>query len=118
MANYIVNGLLLLFFGGSAIWYGLNYTPVMGKCLKYDLTRSNIVNRGLFAYDLVQNGQVVQYQNWGGRYGCGLKVGNEYKLLVSKKDPNKINGYNMFVIHGVLGVLTMLDLIFCLIFSL
>ena len=111
MYTYIISVLLLLFFGGSAIRYGVNYTPVMGTCLKYDLVRGNVANRGLFAYDQPQNGQVIRYQSWGVRYGFGLKVGNQYKLLVSRKNPGKICGYNMFVIHGIIGILSLLSLI-------
>lgn len=111
MFDYILNVFLLLYFGGSAIRYGVNYAPIMGTCLKYDLVRSNIANRGLFAYNQLQNGKVIQYQNWGIHYGFGLNVGDPYKLLVSKKNPNKIDCYNRFVIDGILGIMSLFGLI-------
>ena len=111
MGNYIISALLILVFGGLAIWYGVGFTPVTGTCLQYDRVRGNIANRGLFQYELVQNVKTVQYQSLGIRLGFGLKVGDQYRLLVSKKDPSKITGYDNFVIFTILGLSGLLDLI-------
>ena len=115
MANNIMSLLLLLSFGGAALWQGANYTPVMGTCLEYDMLWSHIANRGLFAYEQVQNGQVTQYQNWGVRIGAGLKVGTQYKLLVSKNDPNKIVGYSMYVYEIISSCVLALFLVISLV---
>ena len=88
---------------GYVIYYKLEFFEWTAICLDY-LTGRSMAYHPEYVYELVENGETVTYKNWGFAIGFPKK-GKKYRVLIKKKDHNKIVGYSEYIAYKVVGTL-------------
>ena len=88
---------------GYVIYYKLEFFEWTAICLDY-LTGRLMAYHPEYVYELVENGETVTYKNWGFAVGFPRK-GRKYRVLIKKKDHNKIVGYSEYIAYKVVGTL-------------
>lgn len=76
-------------------WLRLNYTKHEAICLDYTVGRGGIT-KPLYEYQLLEGDKIITYQNWGSNY-FSPRRGKRYKVLINKKNPNKVLGVNVYL---------------------
>lgn len=100
----IVASLIIVFICcGCIIYYKLEFFEWTAICLDY-LTGRSMAYHPEYVYELVENGETVTYKNWGFAIGFPKK-GKKYRVLIKKKDHNKIVGYSEYIAYQVVGTL-------------
>lgn len=88
---------------GHAIYLRIGYFKHEALCLEHSLYGKYFMTFPLYEYELVEEGKRVTYKRRGRTYFYPKK-GKSYKVLISKKDHNKVVGYMRFVVHLLEGV--------------
>ena len=100
----IVASLIIVFICcGCIIYYKLEFFEWTAICLDYRVGRS-MTYYPEYVYELVENGETVTYKNRGFAVGFPRK-GRKHRVLIKKKDYNKIVGYSEYITYKVLGTL-------------
>ena len=110
----IVASLIIVFICcGCIIYYKLEFFEWTAICLDYRVGRS-MTYYPEYVYELVENGETVTYKNRGFAVGFPRK-GRKHRVLIKKKDYNKIVGYSEYITYKVLGTLMLFlfDKILC-----
>mgnify|MGYP005887659229 FL=1 len=110
----IVASLIIVFICcGCIIYYKLEFFEWTAICLDYRVGRS-MTCYPEYVYELVENGETVTYKNRGFAVGFPRK-GRKHRVLIKKKDHNKIVGYSEYITYKVLGTLMLFlfDKILC-----
>ena len=95
---------------GYVIYYKLEFFEWTAICLDYRVGRS-MTYYPEYAYELVENGETVTYKNRGFAVGFPRK-GRKHRVLIKKKDHNKIVGYSEYIAYKVVGTLMLILMIF------
>ena len=72
------------------------------SCLKITGTERSFVTFVLYEYELVEKGKKVIYKSEGTTFFYPRK-GKRYKVLISKKDHNKVVGYAEYIVTLCMG---------------
>ena len=74
----------------------INYFKSYGICLDYDTSPYPFVFYPKYEYEIEEDGKIVKYVNRG-RSMLHLGKGKKERILINKKDHNKVVGYREFV---------------------
>ena len=89
--------------GGTLVWVinlKINYFKSYGICLDYGSSPFPFVSYPTYEYEIDEDGIIVNYVNRGTSilyFGKGKK----HKILINKKDHNKVVGYREFVADSI-----------------
>ena len=76
-------------------------------CLDYHTSNTAFVTYPLYEYEILEDGEMVTYQNWG---ICNFspKKGKKYKVLVYKKNHDKVVAFNEYTFNLSFGTILLL----------
>ena len=94
---YIVGYLMSAGLFARIIFLKVCYMKHDAICLKITGTERNFVTFVLYEYELVEKGKKVIYKSEGTTFFYPRK-GKRYKVLISKKDHNKVVGYAEYIV--------------------
>ena len=105
----IISLIIMFICCGRIIYYKKEFFEWTAICLDYRVGRS-MTYYPEYVYELVENGETVTYKNWGFAIGFPKK-GKKYRVLIKKKDHNKIVGYSEYIAYQVVGTLMLILLV-------
>ena len=85
--------------GGKLVWVinlKINYFKSYGLCLDYDTSPFPFVSYPTYEYEIDEDGIIIKYVNRGTSI-LYLGKGKQHRILINKKDHNKVVGYREFV---------------------
>ena len=100
----------MIFFislGGELVWVinlKINYFKSYGLCLDYDTSPFPFVSYPTYEYEIDEDGIIVKYVNRGTSV-LYLGKGKKQRILINKKDHNKVVGYREFVLDSIMVAL-------------
>ena len=93
MLNFLFIGWLLV----CVINLKINYFKSYGLCKDYD-TSPSLVSYPTYEYEIDEDGKFVKYVNRGTSI-LYFGKGKRHRILINKKDHNKVVGYREFVAY-------------------
>lgn len=93
--NLIVANIAISVLLTRVIILKISYIKSFATCLDYNTGRS-FTSFPLYEYEMIEDGVKVVYKNRGTAFFYPKK-GKRYKVLIHKKDHNKIVGYSDYV---------------------
>lgn len=78
------------------------YMKHKAVCLDYTFSGKSFIAHHLYEYELEEEGEEKIYQSWGIAY-LYPKIGKRYRVLIHKKNHNKVVGYTVYVVHMIMG---------------
>lgn len=110
MELHIISIIFLILLWTRIFWLKFCCIKKDAVCLDYTTTNTACVIRPLFEYEMMENGKKVVYRSRGTAL-LGLRRGKRCKVLINKKDHNKVVGYNEYVVDIIWEII----IIFCII---
>lgn len=74
----------------------INYFKSYGLCLDYSSSPFPFVSYPTYEYEIDEDGIIIKYVNRGSSM-LYLGKGKQHRILINKKDHNKVVGYREFV---------------------
>ena len=99
-------------FGYFLVWtinLKINYFKSYGICLDYDTSPYPFVSYPTYEYEIDEDGIIVKYVNRGTSM-LYLGKGKKQKILINKKDHNKVVGYREFVGYIIQSLITFVSI--------
>ena len=95
-----------MIIGWSLVWIinlKINYFKSYGICLDFDTSPYPFVFYPTYEYEIDEDGIIVKYVNRG-RSMLHLGKGKKERILINKKDHNKVVGYRELVGYIILCI--------------
>ena len=103
-------------FGYFLVWtinLKINYFKSYGICLDYDTSPYPFVSYPTYEYEIDEDGIIVKYVNRGTSI-LYFGKGKQQRILINKKDHNKVVGYRelvAYIIALIIDVVAMIGII-------
>ena len=92
----IVDLMIIIGLTTRLIWLKLNYVIHDAVCLDYTTSNYGWVTYPLYEYEMMVEGKMVVYKNWGTNYFSPCK-GKRCKVLINKANYDKVIGANEYI---------------------
>ena len=82
----------------------INYFKSYGLCLDYDTSPFPFVSYPTYEYEIDEDGIIIKYVNRGSSM-LYLGKGKQHRILINKKDHNRVVGYRELVFYIILLII-------------
>lgn len=104
--------LYFIFLGWTLVWVinlKINYFKSYGLCIDIDTSPFAFVSYPTYEYEVDEDGIIIKYVNRGTSI-LYLGKGKQHRILINKKDHNRVVGYRELVFYIILLIIEVVSM--------